>query len=211
MIQAIYCVLVLVLVSSGEVSNLACLVKPLPDSLPVEDLHGRGKIIFIPTDDFPISKLEALSHFYHSSYGLDIAIASPLTLPSTAYNRDRKQFIAQEILGEAEKHYGSWFSQSTRVPIVFTEQDIYIEKVNWGYAFGLRRDGAAVVSSARMDYGFLSLWTASEETQDSRLRKMVTKNIGLLHYHLSLSNNCRSAMYNNIMGPRELDLMSDYL
>ena len=190
---------------------MACFVKPIPDSLHVEDLHGTGKIIFIPTDEFPISKLESLSHFYYSHYGLTIPIESPLTLPSTAYNQNRQQFIAQEILGEAKKHYGSLYSQSTLIPMVFTKQDMYIEDVNWGYAFGLRRKGTAVVSTARMDYGFLSLWTANEEIQDSRLRKMVTKNIGLLHYHLPLSDNCRSAVYNNIMGPRELDFMSDYL
>ena len=95
-------VLIVILVTSGEASNVVCLFKPIPGPVPVENLHGTGRIIFIPTDDFPISKLEDLSHFYHSTYGLNIDIASPLSLPSTAYNQKRKQFIAQEILAEAK-------------------------------------------------------------------------------------------------------------
>ena len=44
----------------------------------------------------------------------------------------------------------------------------------------------------------------------SRLTKMVAKNIGVLYYGLPLSNDPRSALYGNIGGTDELDVMTEY-
>lgn len=204
--------LLIILVASGEISNVPCLlVKPIPDPMRVEDLHGSGTIVFIPTDDFPISTLETLSAFFYNTYGLEITIGPRLTLPPMTYDLNREQFIAEKILDEVKKGY-SWIpSEKPFIPIAFTKSDMYIEKYNWLYAFGFRRDWRVIVSTARMDYGFLNIWTANQETQDVRLRKMVTKNIGALYYRLPLSDNCRNAMYGKVGGPRDLDLMGDYL
>ena len=43
----------------------------------------------------------------------------------------------------------------------------------------------------------------------SRLRKMVTKNIGIMCYGLPLSPNPRSVLYGNIGGTDELDVMTE--
>ena len=39
---------------------------------------------------------------------------------------------------------------------------------------------------------------------------MVAKDIGVLYYGLSLSNNPRSALYGGIGGTDELDVMTEY-
>jgi hypothetical protein len=41
------------------------------------------------------------------------------------------------------------------------------------------------------------------------LRKMVTKNIGVLYYHLPQSNNPQSVLYQNVGGISELDYMGE--
>lgn len=43
-----------------------------------------------------------------------------------------------------------------------------------------------------------------------RVAKMVAKNIGVLYFGLPLSNNPRSALYGNIGGTDELDVMTEY-
>jgi hypothetical protein len=43
----------------------------------------------------------------------------------------------------------------------------------------------------------------------SRIRKIVTKNVGVLYYKLGPSDNPRSVLYRNIGGLRELDNMSE--
>jgi hypothetical protein len=52
--------------------------------------------------------------------------------------------------------------------------------------------------------------SASEEVLQGRLRKMVTKNIGIMYYGLPLSAAPRSVMYGNILGVEELDYMSEF-
>ncbi len=177
----------------------------------IEDLQGTGQIIFVPTDDFPALTLKKFSSFFNKTYGLDIKILPPLLLPHSTYNPNRNQYIAEKILTEIQKSLPQSTTEFPIIPIIFTDRDMYIQKYDWEYAFSFRQKSMAVVSTARMDYGFLHLWTADQETQDARLRKMVTKNIGVLYYHLPFSDNCQSAMYGNVGGPQELDLMSNQL
>lgn len=211
LIKSLFAGLVIVLVASGEISSLTCLARSTPDPISIQELQSTGTITFIPIDDFPRSTLEALSRFFRTTYGLNIAIASPLFLPPRAYNVNREQFIAEEIVDELKKHYSWTSSEEPFIRIAFTKRDMYIEKYNWRYALGFLRGWRAVVSTTRMDYGFLSLWTADQETQKARLRKMITKYIGASYFRLPFSKHCRSAMYGNIGGPRDLDAMSDYL
>jgi predicted Zn-dependent protease len=90
-----------------------------------------------------------------------------------------------------------------------TQEDIYIREETWRYAFAYRRaPGYALVSTARMDealYGNPS----NEELLKARLNKMVAKTIGQIHYHLPLSEDPRSAMYGRVLGPQDLDRMTD--
>ena len=69
-------------------------------------------------------------------------------------------------------------------------------------------DQVAVVSYARMNpviFGNLP----DDELLQSRLRKMVTKNVGIMCYGLPLSPDPRSVMYGNIGGTDELDVMTE--
>jgi len=42
-----------------------------------------------------------------------------------------------------------------------------------------------------------------------RLQKLVTKSIGLMYFGLPLSDDPGSVLYRNILGPRDLDRMSE--
>ena len=174
-------------------------------------LHGSGKIFFIPITDFPVSELQPLADYYRSKYGLEIEVKPNLRVTSTQYDSNRQQFIAEELVALMRRTYPALDEAGKAVLVGVIGEDMYIRKMNWHYAFAYRRDDdrAAVVSSARMNYGFLSLWQASKETQESRLRKMITKNIGVLYYHLPLSNNPKSVMYGRVGGPQELDRMGE--
>ena len=174
-------------------------------------LRGSGKIFFIPLTDFPASELQPLADYYRSKYGLEIEVKPNLRVTSTQYDSDRQQFIAEELAALMRRTYPASKEAGKAVLIGVIGDDMYIKKMNWNYAFAYRRDEdrVAVVSSARMNYGFLSLWQASKETQQSRLRKMITKNIGVLYYNLPLSNNPKSVMYGKVGGPQELDRMGE--
>jgi predicted Zn-dependent protease len=91
------------------------------------------------------------------------------------------------------------------VIIGLTSADMYIASKDWNYAYGMRHgDRWAVVSSARMSWG-----TASDQRRMERLEKMITKNIGILFYGLPPSSDPRSVLYNNVLGPDDLDRMTE--
>ena len=174
-------------------------------------LRRSGKIFFIPITDFPASELQLLADYYRSKYGLDIEVKPNLRVTSTQYDSNRQQFIAEGLAALMRYTYPALDQAGKAVLIGVIGDDMYIKKMNWRYAFSYRRDEdrVAVVSSARMNYGFLSLWQANKETQQSRLRKMITKNIGVLYYNLPMSDNPKSVMYGKVGGPQELHRMGE--
>ena len=60
----------------------------------------------------------------------------------------------------------------------------------------------AVVSTAHLDDGLLG-----NKTQ--RLQKMVTKDIGILYFGLPQSDDPKSVLYKDVLGPIDLDRMSE--
>jgi predicted Zn-dependent protease len=193
----------------GELSNVTCLVQPAHTPIDKNQLHGSGTIMFVPLTQSSESTLKALADYYQKTYGLIIEVAPVLRLPDSTYDSGRKQFVAEEIIANVRRQVGLDTKGRTLVPIALTDQDIYIRGYNWRYAFSYRENGVGLVSSARMDHWFMGVWRPDEEIQAARLRKMVTKNIGVLYYRLPLSSHCRSVMYGKVGGPQELDFMGE--
>jgi predicted Zn-dependent protease len=197
-----------IVLTLGSFWNIRCLLQPEHVPLNIKQLTGSGQVYFVPFDGFPRTSLEALAQYYREKYGLTIVVGDNLASSPSAFNATRKQFIAEALIALLHSRYQSQRGEKV-IPIGFTNRDIYVERYNWNYAFGYREDSSAVVSSARMDYGFLGIWPVSPEKEDSRLRKMVTRNIGVLYYRLPLSDHCRSVLFQNVGGPQELDFMGE--
>ena len=172
----------------------------------VASLHGPGRVYLVPFDGFPPDKAKAVADHYRRGFGTPVELAPAATSPSDAYNAARHQWSVSALLTMLKHLYPS----ERAVVIGLTESDIYIPGVNWRYAFSYRQEGRlAVVSTARMQRGCLGLVRASEDRLMARLRKMVGKNIGVLHYKLPLSRDRRSLLYAYVGGPQELDAMSE--
>jgi predicted Zn-dependent protease len=148
-----------------------------------------------------------LVDYYRDQYGLTVSVLTPSAIPENLLNSERAQVDAHDLLAliraQFEQHPGS-------VVIGLTSVDMYISTQDWRYAFGLLADSNGVISTIRMSSG-----SYGEEPYgdllSSRARKLVSKYIGLLHYGLPLSSDPESAMYNNILGPDDLDRMTEPL
>jgi predicted Zn-dependent protease len=92
--------------------------------------------------------------------------------------------------------------------IAVTSEDLYVRsRPDWGWAFGLRDDGhLAVVSTARME---AAPGLVGDRLEDTRLRKMVTKDIGVLFFGLDQSPDPTSVLFNNILSVDDLDAMGE--
>lgn len=186
-----------------------CLFEESSPPIEKQQLRGLGRLYFVPLGDFSKSSAERLSQYYQDKYGVEIVVFSPMRLAEKAFDVQRKQYESERLVEILRNELKPLLSDSESAVIALTDQDIYIASHNWRYAFSYRNEPFAVVSSARMDRGFLGLLPASQKWRESRFRKMVTKNIGVLYYHLPLSDHCRSVMYGKVGGPQELDFMGE--
>ncbi|MDF2734080.1 MAG: hypothetical protein K0S97_703 [Chloroflexota bacterium] len=206
---AIFAVVVLVgyVVMLGSVGP-----RPAPGDLAIGPASPIGvprppverAVYLVPIGDFPREAADALVAHYFEKFGLAIEVLPSIPVPAGAMDAERQQLIAERLL-DAIAASETVAGDPDAVVIGLTDVDMYIAARTWGYAYGLRSGGTqAVVSSARMDDGF-----ATEERRQQRLRKMVTKNIGILYYGLGVSDDPRSVLYRDILGPDDLDYASE--
>ena len=161
-------------------------------------------VYFAPMRDFPQAKAEQLVAYYREKYDLTIKITTPIALPPDAFDYERSQLGAEALL-RAIASSDLAARDPDAVIIGLTKVDMYIEWSDWRYAYALRSEGThAVISTARFNAG-----RADEARQMQRLRKMTTKNLGFLYYGLGRSDDPGSVMYGQILGPDDLDAVSE--
>lgn len=162
-------------------------------------------LYFLPLGEFSGTLIQELGDHYKQKFGLTVSVLPGLPLEGRTIDGDRRQVIAEELIETMRLKHQSLVTNSKAVIIGLTSADMYIRRYRWQFAFTFRKDGKyAVVSTARMDPVNLGE-PPNDDRLRSRLRKMVTKNIGLLYFGLHQSNNPQSVLYNQIGGVEELD------
>ena len=177
--------------------------------VPKESLKGSGKLYLVPLGDFPNDIAADLASFYREKYKIETETLPSVPLSEIAVNKKRDQLIAEQVVAIMKQANPQITNDPEAIMIGLTTQDMYINQMDWQFAFNFRDEGKyAVVSSARM-YLPVRRWKITEKVMVRRLRKMVTKNVGILYYHLALSDDPRSVLYRNVGGIRELDFMRE--
>jgi len=169
--------------------------------------HPLGTSVYLaPLDDFPAAALEDLAAFYRVRYDLPVEVL-PAADAGGAWDPSRGQMVAEDALGIVRTAYAEGTDQDA-VVIAVTRQDLYIRnRPDWAWAFGWREQGRlGVLSTARM------LWGNELFPQDfimARLRRMMTKYIGVLYFGLEQSDDPTSVLYGNILSLADLDAMGE--
>jgi len=154
--------------------------------------------------------MQQLADYYHRRFGLEIPILKSIAVSVTAEDENRRQLVAKKLIGDLRNAFPELAADPKAILIGFTSLDMYPAAKQWRFAFGWRdaNTRTAVVSTARMSlhYRGQPFWGTSVKV---RLRKMVTKDIGILYYGLSQSDNPKSVLYNSILGIQELDALGE--
>ncbi len=180
-------------------SNIASYVPP-----DVSRFNVSGHIFFVPIMNYNVSVLRELADYYNRKYGLQIEIKANLQTDfSHTYDVQRGQHVAEEFIATLKREYPESELGEQTIYIGFEPQDMYIKGNSWRYAYSYSEGPYAVVSDERLGI------FASEPTQRARLIKIVTRNIGVLYYHLPPSDDPRSVRYSGLLGPDDLDRMSE--
>ena len=174
-------------------------------------LRGKSaaKVYFVPLGDIPSLSLESLVTFYKRKFGLAIKTLPGLQLERSSVDWQRRQFVAEELIEFMKRGYPRLANDPRVILIGITEFDMYIRKYTWQFSFSYRAQNRfAVVSSARLNP--VSFGQPADQTLlHTRLRKAITKNIGILYFHLPQSNDPRSVLYRSILGIDDLDRVGE--
>lgn len=166
-------------------------------------------IYFVPIGIQVSVPVDEMAAFYRTRFKLNVETLPLLGFDVSAYDPTRRQLVAEELIAMIKRGYPKQGEDRNAILIGITDGDMYLRGMNWRFGFSYREDDRfAVVSSARMNpvnFGE----PADGELLQMRLRKMITKNIGILYYKKEPSDDPKSVLYNNILGLEELDNMSE--
>ncbi len=176
--------------------------------LPPKNLGS--KVYFVPIGDFPRDQMHELENYCHRKFGLQVPILRTIDVSARDLDGDRGQLVAEKLVTEMRSAFPELAAEPNAIMIGLTSQDMYIAAKDWRFAFGWRDADTptAVVSTARMNlhYSDEPFWSSSANI---RLRKVVTKDIGILYYGLPQSDNPKSVLYSGILGIQELDAVGE--
>jgi predicted Zn-dependent protease len=169
-----------------------------------------SKLYFVPIGAAPTDEIYDLVEHYRAKFGIQAVVLPLMKVDDDVLDSARNQLIAEDLIQSMVHNYRNIAQDESAVLIGITSQDMYPRGENWQFCFGWRtpRSRAAVVSTARMDLHYPGE-PGFEATEKKRLRKMVTKDIGMLYYGMPLSGNPRSVLYGRILGIEELDQVSE--
>jgi predicted Zn-dependent protease len=201
------CLIVLV---AGWVAYLRVAPQPISASASNPPKVEHRRIYFVPIGGFSVDDLQPLVQYYAQKYKLEITIVDRIPMDPAALDVSRRQLIAENLGSNLRNQVPEADKDPESVVIEFTTEDMYPVSQGWQFAFGWRlgRARTAVVSTARLSLTGIGQ-TSDHELLATRLRKIVTKDLGILYFGLPQSENPKSVLYNQIMGIEELDAVGE--
>src|SRR5258708_10359084 len=152
------------------------------DSKRMPEIQG-SKIYLIPIGDVSAGQMQQLGDYYHGRFGLEIPILKAVAVSANVMDNRRNQLIAEKLTSETRDSFPELANDPKAILIGVTSQDMYLVSKNCRFSFGWSdaNKRTAVVSTARMH---LRYWGTLFPNSEVRLRKMVTKDIGIFYYGL---------------------------
>jgi predicted Zn-dependent protease len=182
-------------------------VRPLPSP----ELKPRGGPVYLVPLGAPDPPfLDGVAAHLEQRYQLHVVKLAGLPLDESVVDNRRRQLVAEPLIALMRREYPREAEDRSAVLVGITAHDLYIASyTKWRWAFSYRMDERfAVVSTARMDD---AAWGGATDAQrlEARLRKMVTKNLGVLYFGLVQSSDRRSVMFGPILGLGDLDSIGE--
>jgi YD repeat-containing protein len=169
---------------------------------------AQGRVNLLPLDETAASSLKELPAYYKARLGLDVTLMPVLQLGRGTVDQARKQVIAEKALDFISRANKDISDHLDSVVLGVTSQDLNIQTSGWRFATNYRHGRFAIVSTARLHD---MPWFAgtNPEVFGVRVRKMVTKNIALLHYPVELSSDSTSALAFAVFSGSDADEMGE--
>ena len=192
--------MVVVLIATAMIAGAKAQTAPTPE------------LYLVAIGDVPGDMTDRLVLYVQTRFQIPIRTLSALKFDGQMLDRQRSQVVADELIRAVRVQHATLVKNPRTRVIAVTPFDMYMQAMRdqWRFTFSLRsRDQrVAVVSYARMDPANLGQ-APDAAVLEPRLRKMISKNIGIIYYGLPTSDNPLSAMFGNILGVDDLDRMTE--
>jgi len=170
---------------------------------------GKEKLYFVPLGNFSAASLTKLANSSKQKTGIEVIVTQPVPFALTTVDKRRQQVIAEEAINLMKARYPELASDPNAIVIGLTNDDLFIRENEDQYAFCYRMIARfAVVSSARMDPTNVG-GSANELLTETRMRKMLLKNIGILYYRMPVNYDPKSLLYEGVEEVADIDKMGD--
>lgn len=176
---------------------------------PEPRVRGKEKLYFVPLGNFSAASLTKLVNFCKQKTGISATVTQAVPFALSTIDKRRQQVIAEDAVWLMKVKYPNLAADPNAIVIGVTDEDMYMHSEEGQYAFSFRTGGRfAVVSSARMSPVSMG-GSADDALTESRLRKMVLKNIGILFYYYPSNHDPKSVLYEGVEGVEDLDNMGE--
>lgn len=166
------------------------------------------QIYFVPIGAFPDTMTQDLIRHYDQTLHLRIRPLPALPVTDDMVDQAREQLIGEEVIRKMKEQWPDLATDPNVRLLGMTGDDMFIRSKQWHFAFALREEGRfALVSKHRMDPTFFKL-PPNDDVMIARMRKMLTKQIGLQYYGLPNRQEKTSVLFSSILGLDDLDAMS---
>lgn len=165
----------------------------LPPQREKIDYPAPGRTYLLPLDSAAASDLRELPPYYKALFDLDVTVLEPQELGTDTVDGKAKQVIAEKALDSIEQAHPEIAEDSDSVILGVTSQDLNIQTSGWRFAAAYRHGRFGIFSTARL-HGMPWYAGSNPEIYGVRVRKMVTKNLALLHYPVTLTSDVTSSL-----------------
>ena len=173
-------------------------------------LLSPGKSVYlVAIGPAPASILDSLAAHVERKFGLEVTILSEVPLEESVLDPDRRQLVAEDLLGlmESAHRWQSWNPRAVLIGV--TPYDMYTRShPEWRFVFNWRLQGSAVISMARLEPVNLGM-PADPLLLQQRLRKVISRDIGFQVYMRPPNHNPQSLFFNAVLGVDDLDRLGE--
>jgi predicted Zn-dependent protease len=188
---------------------LASLIGVIVAGIVFVKVFAPRKVYLVPLGEISASYLDALVSYYRQKYNVPMEVLPAVKLEPWLMDYSRRQLVAEELVKEMKRRYPEIASDRTVILIGITLKDMFIRGYPWLFAFSWREGGRfAVVSAGRMDPGFFGK-PPDEILLQLRMKKMITKNVGLMYFGHTQSTDPKSVLYQSILSIDDLDRVGE--
>jgi len=184
------------------------------DAMAVDSCQSAAKTVCLaPIGQVSADLVRQLVDRYRAEYDLEVRVLTPQAIPTDIVASVGEQYDANVLLDHLASVFPDMFTDSDDVVIGLTPVDLYDSTSHFRYVFGIRgtvQDPKGIVSTSRMGPEVYRQ-RPNDAVTFERTWKLVSKYIGLFYYVLEPSDDPDSAVYDNILGPDDLDEMDDRL